>query len=54
MANARITFNIDEELLEKIDKYAKEKYINRTSAICVLLANALQSNEIAKSFAKSD
>jgi metal-responsive CopG/Arc/MetJ family transcriptional regulator len=47
----RININVDDELLAKIDDYAGEKYINRTSAICVLLSNALQANDINKSFA---
>jgi metal-responsive CopG/Arc/MetJ family transcriptional regulator len=47
----KLTLNLDDELVAKVDVYAREKYINRTSAICVLLANALQGNDISKSFA---
>lgn len=47
----RVNINIDDELLSKIDDYAKDKYINRTSAICVLLSNALQGNDINKGLA---
>jgi metal-responsive CopG/Arc/MetJ family transcriptional regulator len=47
----RLTINVDDELINKVDVFASEKYINRTSAICVLLSNALQSNDISKSFA---
>ena len=47
----RININIPQDLLDRIDKYAAEKYINRTAAICVLLSNALQGNDINKSLA---
>lgn len=48
----RINLNIDDELLAKIDEYAAEKYINRTAAICVLISDALQNNEVQKSVIK--
>lgn len=48
----RINLNIDDELLTKIDEYAAEKYINRTAAICVLISDALQNNEVQKSVIK--
>lgn len=48
----RVNFNIDDELLKKIDDYANEKYINRTAAICVLLSTALQANDVQKAVVK--
>lgn len=47
----RININLDDKLLSRIDEYAKDKYVNRTSAICVLLSNALDGNDINKSLA---
>lgn len=42
----RLNINIDDGLIKKVDEYAADKYINRTAAICVLLSNALQGNDI--------
>lgn len=50
----KLTLNIDDLLIEKVDKYAEENYINRTSAICVLLSSALKSNDITNKLAKDD
>lgn len=41
----RINLNMSDELIEKIDAYAKELGINRTSAISVLCATQLKQNE---------
>ena len=48
----KINFNIDDELLKKIDNFASEKYINRTAAMCVLISSALQSNDVQKAVVK--
>lgn len=47
----RINVNVDDELLARIDGFARDKYINRSAAICVLLSNALQGNDINKGLA---
>lgn len=41
----KITINIDKDLIKKLDEYAKRHYIDRTSAICVLLSDALDEEE---------
>ena len=41
----KITISIDKELIKKLDEYAKRHYIYRTSAICVLLSDALDEEE---------
>ena len=41
----KITISIDKELIKKLDEYAKRHYIDRTSAICVLLSDALDEEE---------
>lgn len=48
----KINFNIDDELLKKVDDFAAEKYINRTAAICVLISSALQANDIQNAVVK--
>lgn len=47
----RLNIKIDDELIKKVDEFAADKYINRTAAICVLLSNALQGNDINKGLA---
>lgn len=42
----RLTVNVADELMERVDKYAEANYINRTSAIAVLLTRALQANDV--------
>lgn len=42
----KITISIDKELIKKLDEYAKRHYIDRTSAICVLLSDALDEEEL--------
>lgn len=41
----RINLNVPVDMLEKIDKYAEEMSINRTSAIMVLVTQALGSQK---------
>lgn len=41
----RININLSEELCHKIDKYASNMGINRTSAISVLLSTQIQQQE---------
>lgn len=42
----KVTLNMNEKLLERVDAFANECSLNRTSAICVLCAQALQQNEV--------
>lgn len=49
----KLSINIPDELLARIDVYAKETYINRTSAFCVLLTTALNGNDITRALASS-
>ena len=37
--------NIDDELLLKIDEYASRHFVNRTSAICMLISNSLIADD---------
>lgn len=48
----RLNINIDDDLIKRVDDFAKENFINRTSAICILLSNALRSNDIQSSIIK--
>lgn len=41
----RVTVNLSSELVEKIDRYAEEMGIKRTSAVSVLLTQALQGQQ---------
>lgn len=45
----KLTVNVADELVGRVDQYAKDNYINRTSAIAVLLARALQVNDVNES-----
>lgn len=45
MSNSRLNINIPTPLLERVEEYAEKHYINKTSAICVLLATALELSE---------
>lgn len=44
----RLTINIPKELLSQVDEYAKKMCVNRTSAICFLLAQSLDNQKIIK------
>ena len=39
----RVTFNVPVDLMDRVDAYADGLSINRTSAVCVLLSMALDS-----------
>ena len=41
----RVTVNLNSELVEQVDKYAEEMNINRTSAVAVLLSQAVNSQK---------
>lgn len=41
----RLTFNIATDLLEQVDEYAKKMCVNRTSALCFLLSQSLNSQK---------
>lgn len=42
---SRMGINIPTDLLEQLDQYASRMNINRTSAVCVLLSQALDSQK---------
>lgn len=42
---SRMVMNIPVELLSQLDEYASKMNINRTSAVCVLLSQALGSQK---------
>ncbi len=48
----RIGMNIPTELIEKLDEYADRMNINRTSAVCVLLSQSLDSQKAMNSLAE--
>lgn len=41
----KLIMNIPVDLLEKVDEYAESMNVNRTSAVCVLLSQALESRK---------
>ena len=41
----RMGMNIPKELMDKLDEYADRMNISRTSAVCVLLSQALDSQK---------
>lgn len=45
MSVKRITINVDEHLLSRIDSYAESMGVTRTAAISFLCANQLLQNE---------
>ncbi len=45
----KLTVNVDDELIKRVDQFAKDNYINRTSALAVLLTRALQANDVSES-----
>lgn len=42
----RISVNLEEELVQSIDEWAKANFVNRTSAMSVLLARALKQDAL--------
>lgn len=48
-----INITIDETILQKVEAFAKFNGINRSGAISVLLAQALQANEAIENFNKA-
>ena len=42
---SRMVMNIPVDLLSQLDEYAKKMNINRTSAVCVLLSQSLNSQK---------
>lgn len=45
METTRINLNMSNDLVKKVDSYAAKMCITRTSAICVLLNQALDSQK---------
>lgn len=41
----RVTVNLNSELVNQVDKYAENMNINRTSAVAVLLSQAVNSQK---------
>lgn len=41
----RLNINVAKELMDKVDDYAEKMAINRTSAVAVLLSNALNTQQ---------
>ena len=41
----RLNINIPINLMKEIEAYAKDKNINKTSAICILLSNSLKNDK---------
>ena len=48
----RLTMNMPDELMKRVDEYAERNYVNRTSAVCVLLSKALQGDDYLNSIIK--
>lgn len=42
----RVNVNLPNDLIDQVDSYATRMNINRTSAICVLLSQALKQEEV--------
>lgn len=42
----RVNVNLPNDLINQVDDYADKMNINRTSAICVLLSQALKQEEV--------
>ena len=45
MALKRISMNLEEKLLEKVDNYADEIGLNRTGAVSAILGNFFRENQ---------
>lgn len=45
METVRLNINISKDLMDKVDDYADKMAINRTSAVAVLLSNALTTQQ---------
>lgn len=46
----RVNVNLPNDLIDQVDSYAGRMNINRTSAICVLLSQALKQEELISRF----
>ncbi len=46
----RVNINLPNDLIDQVDSYADKMNINRTSAICVLLSQALKQEEVMSKF----
>lgn len=46
----RVNVNLPNDLIDQVDSYAARMNINRTSAICVLLSQALKQEEVISRF----
>ena len=44
----KVLMNMDTDLVARVDEYARSMNINRTSAVCVLLNNALEHSKTLK------
>lgn len=48
MAKVKINITLDEELMRRVDDYAEENYLNRSSLISLATTQFLNSAEVAK------
>ena len=48
----RVNLNLPKQLVEKVDNYAKEMGLNKTSSYIVLLNQALTQNDMQKNLRK--
>lgn len=42
----KITMNVNDDLLERVDRYAKLNYMNRTSVFCYAVSQFLMAQEL--------
>lgn len=49
MALKKITLNVEEELLEQVQKYGDSLHINRSAAFAVLLSKGIEYTNIVNS-----
>lgn len=42
----RLNINVPQDLIDRVDEYADNLSINRTSAVCVLLSQALDGQKV--------
>lgn len=49
MAKVRLNVNLEDKMMDRIDEYAKEMNITRTSAITVLCSQALDYQRVINS-----
>lgn len=48
----RLNINVPQDLIDRVDEYAENLSINRTSAVCVLLSQALDAQKTVDLFGR--